>query len=88
MATSVERPRRELEDAPPLGATAAVEQIHGIIYVKDTVSRALINKSNTQVSNLLAVNLKACLKLAKTAAKSVASWPKAFNAAKRIAGGI
>ena len=88
MPVTVEDSRRVQEVAPPVQETATVEALHSITAVKDTVSRATINKSNGVVSNQLKRSLASSMKLSKTAFSSVSRVFSTFTGLKRIAGGI
>ena len=74
--------------APPVQQTAEIETVHGITRVPDTVSRALISKSNAFIANNLKRALSDSMKLAKTVFGSVGKVFTAFNGLKRIVGGL
>ncbi len=80
--------RKDLGEAPPIEASLAVETARGIKYVRDSVSKAVILKSNAAVGAELQESLKASLKLSKTVFGSVGRLFSTFAALKRIAGGV
>jgi hypothetical protein len=80
--------KRLLETAPPLAATATVEATRGMPPVQDTISKIIVDKSNTSVRGLLDNTLKSTMKLAKTSFGSVAQVFTVFSGLKRIIGGI
>jgi len=92
MPQTVEEPerlrRKDLGEAPPIEASAAVEAARGIRYVRDTISKALILKSNAAVGAELQESLKGSLKLSKTVFGSVGKLFSTFSALRRIVGGV
>ncbi|MFH0862716.1 MAG: hypothetical protein V1875_06790 [Candidatus Altiarchaeota archaeon] len=69
MPATVENPERlkpQLDMAPPIAATYAVEASQRLLPVTDMVSRAAIGRSNANVSLLLQNALRSTLKLSKT----------------------